>query len=81
MAYIFGGGTGEPPDSIKHKRRVAEQLARRASSGTPRNVGEGLSQLGSAIAARLAMGRADKAEQAGVAAQQAAWGQIGGLRT
>ncbi|MEY9328239.1 phage tail tip lysozyme [Sinorhizobium fredii] len=65
MAYsfLFGGDTGETPDSIKRKRELA--MAIMGASGAPRNVGEGLNALGSGIVAGVMNRRADKAEKTG----------------
>jgi hypothetical protein len=63
--FIFGGNTGETAQSLARKRAVAEALMERAVGDTPRNVGEGLATLGSAIAGRIAMNRLDKQEKAG----------------
>lgn len=52
------------PESIARKRRLAEQLMQGVAR-TPRNVGEGLSALGNALAVRGINSRADEAEKAG----------------
>lgn len=62
-SFIFGGDTGETPQSIARKREIAEMLA--ATRGTPQNVGEGLSAMGNAIAYRMMTNRANKAEATG----------------
>ncbi|MRG66097.1 hypothetical protein GH789_12500 [Rhizobium pusense] len=64
MAFIFGGNTGETPESLKRKRSIAEALAVKTSSA-PRNVGEGLNALGNALIYRALMGKVDAGEAAG----------------
>lgn len=64
MAFIFDANT-ETPASIARKREIAEALAGRVLGRAPRDVGEGLTALGNAIAFRRLTGRADKAERAG----------------
>ncbi|MDK1493368.1 phage tail tip lysozyme [Sinorhizobium sp. 7-81] len=65
MAYsfLFGGDTGETPESIKRKRELA--MAIMGASAAPKNVGEGLNAFGSGIVAGVMNRRADKAEKAG----------------
>lgn len=63
--FIFDTSKGETPESIAAMRAVAESLA--ARGGTPRNLGEGLSAIGDALAYRGMMGRAREAETAGQA--------------
>lgn len=58
QSYIFGGNTPWTYDQIQQKRKIAEQLA--AQIGSPRNVGEGLSAIGKALAVRGLNKRADK---------------------
>lgn len=64
-SYIYGGDTGETPESIARKRAIAEALISR--SGVPRNIGEGLAAIGDALGYRSMMGKADKAQAAGMA--------------
>ncbi|WP_262565398.1 phage tail tip lysozyme [Agrobacterium tumefaciens] len=64
MAFIFGGNTGETPESLKRKRSIAEALAVKTSSA-PRNVGEGLNAIGNALIYRALMGKVDAGEAAG----------------
>ena len=49
--YIFGGDTGETYESLQRKRKIADQLASRNSS-VPKNIGEGLTAFGNALASR-----------------------------
>jgi len=51
-SYIFGGNTGETPETLKRKRAMAEALAQ---GRMPKNVGEGLTEVGNAIAYRMAL--------------------------
>jgi hypothetical protein len=78
MAYIFGGDTGATPETIKRRREIAAALARGASGRAPRDVGEGLSAVGQAIAYRMAVAKADAAEKAGVAGANEAFGGLMG---
>lgn len=55
-SFIFGGDTGETPQTLEAKRTIAQALALRAMSDTPKNAGEGLSAIGKALAYRAAMG-------------------------
>lgn len=64
MAFIFGGNTGETPESLKRKRSIAEALAVKTSSA-PRNVGEGLNAIGNALIYRALMGKVDAGEAEG----------------
>lgn len=68
--YIFGGDTGQTPESIRRQREIARALA--GGIGTPRNVGEGLSAVGRALAYRMIQNRADRQLQAGQAGFQEA---------
>jgi len=51
-SFIFGGNTGETPETLKRKRAMAEALSQ---SRMPKNVGEGLTEVGNAIAYRMAL--------------------------
>lgn len=61
-SFIFGGDTGETPESIKRKREIANALARGALSNAPKDIGSGLSAIGQALIYRKMMKDADKAE-------------------
>lgn len=65
MAYsfLFGGNTGETPETLKRKRELA--MAIMGAQGAPKTVGEGLTALGAGITAGIVNRRADKAENAG----------------
>lgn len=79
--FIFGEGTGQSYESVKQQRALSEQLALRASQ-TPRNVGEGLSAIGHAIASRRIGNKAAQAEEAGREEANSAFQQLlgGGMR-
>lgn len=63
MSFIFGGDTGMTYGDVQRKRELAERLI--ASQGNaPRNVGEGLTAIGNALAARSLNKQASKAVQA-----------------
>src|SRR5690606_33204402 len=64
VGFIFGGeNMPKTPQELARMRAMAEALAPRR---TPQNVGEGIASIGNAIAMRLMMNRADKAERAGL---------------
>ena len=67
MGFIFGGNTGMSYDDIQAKRKIAEQLLQQNAS-TPRNVGEGLSAIGRALAYRNITKKADAADATNKAA-------------
>jgi hypothetical protein len=62
-SFIFGGETGLTPEELNRQRAVAAALMQGAQ-GTPRNLGEGLSAVGNALAYRMAMGKVNKGEKA-----------------
>lgn len=62
--FIFGGNTGDTYESLQTKRRAAERLAASASNA-PRNVGEGLTALGQAVAFQRLMNQANAGDKAG----------------
>lgn len=51
QSFIFGQGTEDTYESLQMKRRLAERMAANAGR-TPQNIGQGLSAIGAAIAAR-----------------------------
>lgn len=63
VGYIFGGETGDTPESLKRKRDIAAAMMARSS--TPKNVGEGLGAIGNAIVYRAMMNGVEKGEAAG----------------
>lgn len=66
--YIFGGNTGETPQSIADKRRMADLIMGRAlQSGTPKTIGDGLTLLGNSLSARWTREGADEAQASGEA--------------
>lgn len=62
-SFLFGGETGQTPESLARQRRVLEAMAMRGI-GAPKNVGEGLTAIGNAIAYRMAKGDLAKGETA-----------------
>lgn len=64
VGFIFDATKGETPGSIAKKRAIAEALAG-GLGRAPKDVGEGLTSLGNALAYRMMMNKADKAETAG----------------
>lgn len=60
MSFIFDTSKGETPETLKRKRELADMLLGRRR-GIATNVGEGLAELGNAIAYRMAAGKADRA--------------------
>lgn len=73
MAFIFGGSTGLSPEQVAQQRKIAEALAARTLGAAPQNVGEGLSAIGQALAARAMLGRVNKAEESGRASASSAF--------
>ncbi|MGV0910331.1 hypothetical protein [Martelella sp. FOR1707] len=63
--FIFGGNTGETYESLKEKQRLADVIAAKTISNTPKDVGEGLSALGNALLYRSLAGKAREGLQAG----------------
>lgn len=64
QSYIFGGNTGMSYDQIQKQRDIANELLR-ANMYTPKNVGEGLSAIGRALAAKAIDKRTARAEDEG----------------
>lgn len=63
VGYIFGGNTGETPESIRRKREaIAEMLT---GQRTPQNWGEGWGAVLKGIGGRIQQNRLDKAEASG----------------
>lgn len=77
MSFIFGGNTGASFEDIQRKRAIAEQLLL-ANASTPRSVGEGLSAIGRALAARAIEKRTSRQDQENRAAFNAKWGALFG---
>lgn len=62
-SFIFGGDTGETPESLRRKRKMLEALF--GSTAAPKNVGEGLAALGNAFLFRRMNNQVNAGEQAG----------------
>lgn len=60
QGYIYGGNTGKTYDEMQRAREIAKALMQDVS-GTPKNVGEGLNAIGSALMMRAQEKRANKA--------------------
>lgn len=73
MGYIFGGSTGETPESLKRKREVAEALLRRGASAMPQNLPEGIVAVAQALSGRIGINALDKQEAAGRAKSDASF--------
>ena len=77
MSYIFGAGTGiKTPEEAARRRKVAEAIAANMLSRPPQNIGEGLSAIGQALAARGLSRQAARAESEGRAAWQSKYGNL-----
>ena len=59
--FIFGGTTGMTYEDVQRQRRIADQLT--AGRNAPRNVGEGLTAIGNALAGRAINKRAEKRDE------------------
>lgn len=64
QGFIFGGSTGVSADEVARRRALADAYAQRLSAA-PRNLGEGLTAIGNAIAFRGLTSRADDLEKRG----------------
>ncbi len=78
QSYIFGGQTGLTYDQIQKQRDIANELLR-ANMSTPQNVGEGLSAIGRALAAKAIDKRTSRADEANKAAYQQRRGEVFGM--
>lgn len=74
VGFIFGGDTGETPESIKRKREIAMALL--GQSRAPRTIGEGINALGDGIVANVMNRRANAGEKAGRESAHQAFGGI-----
>jgi hypothetical protein len=63
FSFLFGGNTGETPDSLKQKRDYIRALM--GASNAPRNVGEGLNSLGDGLVAGILNSRVNAAQTSG----------------
>ena len=72
MGFIFGGNTGETPESVARKRELANALAQGTLRGNPQGWGGGLGAIADALMYRKLSGQADVGESAGrsMAAEQ-----------
>jgi hypothetical protein len=70
VSFIYGGNTGETPESIARKRVIAAALMK-GNNRQPQNygeaIGQGLNGLGNALVYRALMSEADKGEATGKA--------------
>ncbi len=73
-SFLFGGSTGETPESIKRKRDLVRAIM--GASNAPKNIGEGLNALGDGIVANVLDRRANKAEAAGQGAATSLFNSI-----
>jgi hypothetical protein len=73
MGYIFGGSTGETPESLKRKREVAEALLRRGATAMPQDLPQGLVAVAQALSGRIGLNALDKQEAAGRAKSDASF--------
>jgi hypothetical protein len=67
QSFLFGGQTGKTPEQVAKQRELAQLMASQASRG-PKNVGEGLTAVGQALAYRMNTDAANKGENEGRAA-------------
>ncbi len=76
-SFIFGPNQeAKTPEELAKRRAVQDALARAALSRAPQNVGEGLSQMGQAIAYRIMANKNNAAEKAGRERADQAFGGI-----
>lgn len=78
QSFIFGGNTGLSYDQIQKQRDIANELLR-ANMSTPQNVGEGLSAIGRALAAKAIDKRTSRADEANRKAYEARRGEVFGM--
>jgi len=70
---IFGGNTGRTYEDLQRQRRLADSLQGNLFSETPRNVGEGLTAIGKALAYRKADRDATEMHDNLMASSNAKW--------
>ena len=63
VSFLFGGDTGLTQSDLQRRRDILANLQQRRSASAPRNVGEGLSALGTALGGVIAGQRVRSAEQ------------------
>ncbi|MEO1140747.1 MAG: hypothetical protein AAFW66_00135, partial [Pseudomonadota bacterium] len=76
MKFLFGGDTGETPESIKRKREIAASII--ANQRTARSLPEGLHVLGQAIKARRLNKEADEGYRKGAQEALDSFGSVFG---
>lgn len=74
VGFIFGGNTGETPETLARKRAIVAQIM--GSRNAPRNVGEGLNAIGDGIVANVLNRRADRGDAAGQESASAAFNPL-----
>lgn len=57
---IFGGDTGISYEQLQRRKKIAEAMGQQAMGATPRNVGEGINAIASALVGRYQQKRFDK---------------------
>ncbi|WP_420959367.1 hypothetical protein [Brucella sp. IR073] len=76
-SFIFGPNQeAKTPEELAKRRAVQDAVARAILGKAPKNVGEGLSQMGQAIAYRMMANKNDAAEKAGRESADKAFGGI-----
>lgn len=78
QSFIFGGNTGMSYDQIQKQREIANELLQ-ANMSTPQNVGEGLSAIGRALAAKAIDKRTARADEENRKAYEARRSEIFGM--
>lgn len=63
-SYIFGGSTGETPESVRQKRQLADMMTGRTQGA--KNWGEGFNAMMNGLVSRWTRDEADAAQQAGI---------------
>lgn len=86
QSFIFGGNTGETPETVARKRAIAAALMGQIGNRPARNTGDGIGNalafIGHGISANVMNRRAGKAEEAGQQEAGTLYDQIiSGLKT
>ncbi len=77
QSFIFGAGQeAKTPEELAKRRAVQDSLAKAILGRSPQNVGEGLSQMGQAIAYRIMANKNNAAEKAGKDAYDADFNSV-----
>ncbi|MGK6313732.1 glucosaminidase domain-containing protein [Neorhizobium sp. DT-125] len=63
-SFLFGGSTGLTQEQLASRRKMLEAMRLRQMGSAPRNVGEGLTAVGQAIAYRMGMNQLGQGEAA-----------------